>query len=100
MEADRIYREGANILILSDRGVDENHVAIPSLLAVSALNQHLVKTKKRTSVALILESGEPGCPPFATLLGYGACAINPYLPRRALKSSSTTKCWIRITMPQ
>ena len=49
VEADRAYSEGANILILSDRGVDENHVAIPSLLAVSALQQHLVQTKKRTS---------------------------------------------------
>ena len=56
VEVDRAYREGANILILSDRGVDENHVAIPSLLAVSALQQHLVTTKKRTSVAMILES--------------------------------------------
>ena len=59
VEADRAYREGANILILSDRGIDENHVPIPSLLAVSALQQHLVKTKKRTAVAMILESGEP-----------------------------------------
>ena len=59
MDADRAYREGVNILIISDRGVDENHVAIPSLLAVAGLNQHLVTTKKRTGVALILESGEP-----------------------------------------
>jgi len=66
--------------------VDENHVAIPSLLAVSALNQHLVKTKKRTSVALILESGEPrDVHHFATLLGYGACAINPYLAQESIK---------------
>ena len=80
VEADRAYRDGANILILSDRGVDEYHVAIPSLLAVSALQQHLVQTKKRTAVALILESGEPReVHHFATLLGYGACAINPYL---------------------
>ncbi len=86
VEADRAYREGVNILILSDRGVDENHVAIPSLLAVSALNQHLVKTKKRTSVALILESGEPReVHHFATLLGYGACAINPYLALDTIK---------------
>ena len=54
VEADRAYRDGVNILILSDRGVDENHVAIPSLLAVSALQQHLVRTKKRTSVSIIL----------------------------------------------
>ena len=86
VEVDRAYREGVNILILSDRGVDENHVAIPSLLAVSALNQHLVKTKKRTSVALILESGEPReVHHFATLLGYGACAINPYLALDTIK---------------
>ena len=59
LEADRAYKDGVNIIILSDRGVDENHVAIPSLLAVSAMQQHLVKTKKRTSVAMILESAEP-----------------------------------------
>ena len=46
VQVDKAYREGANILILSDRGVDENHVAIPSLLAVSAVHQHLVKTKR------------------------------------------------------
>ena len=67
---DRAYRDGVNVLILSDRGVDENHVPIPSLLAVSALNQYLVRTKKRTRVALILESGEPReVHHFATLLG-------------------------------
>ena len=74
------------MLILSDRGVDENHVAIPSLLAVSALNQYLVRTKKRTRVALILESGEPReVHHFATLLGYGACAINPYLAQDTIR---------------
>ncbi len=86
VEADRAYRDGANILILSDRGLDENHVPIPSLLAVSALQQHLVKTKKRTAVAMILESGEPReVHHFATLLGYGACAINPYLAQDTVK---------------
>lgn len=78
LEVDRAHREGANIIILSDRDIDENHVPIPSLLAVSALQQHLVKTKKRTSMALILESGEPReVHHFATLLGYGACAHQP-----------------------
>lgn len=86
VEADRAYRDGVNILILSDRGVDENHVPIPSLLAVSALNQYLVHTKKRTRVALILESGEPReVHHFATLLGYGACAINPYLAQDSIR---------------
>ncbi len=86
VEVDRAYRDGVNILILSDRGVDENHVPIPSLLAVAALNQYLVRTKKRTRVALILETGEPReVHHFATLLGYGACAINPYLAQDTIK---------------
>ena len=59
VNVDRAYKNGTNILILSDRGVDENHVAIPSLLAVSALEQYLVRTKKRTAVSMILESAEP-----------------------------------------
>ena len=60
-----------NILILSDRGVDEYHIAIPSLLATSAVHQHLVRTKRRTEVAMILETGEPReVHHFATLLGY------------------------------
>ncbi len=80
VEVDRAYAKGANIIILSDRGVDENHVPIPSLLAVSALQKYLIRTKKRTKLALVLESGEPReVHHFATLLGYGACAINPYL---------------------
>ena len=86
VEVDRAYREGANIIILSDRGVDENHVAIPSLLAVSALQQYLVQTKKRTKMAVILESGEPrDVHHFATLLGYGASAINPYLAQESIQ---------------
>ena len=80
VEVDRAYRQGTNILILSDRGVDENHVAIPSLLAVAAVHKHLVDTKKCTAMSLILESGEPrGVHHFAALLGYGASAVNPYL---------------------
>ena len=86
VEVDRAIREGANILILSDRGVDEYHVAMPSLLALSGLQQHLVRTKKRTSVAIILETGEPReVHHFATLLGYGACAINPYLAHESIR---------------
>ncbi len=80
VDVDRAYRDGANILILSDREIDEYHVAIPSLLAVGAVSKYLVRTRKRTAMALILESGEPRkIHDFATLLGYGACAINPYL---------------------
>ncbi len=86
VEVDKEYRNGVNIIILSDRGVDENHAAIPSLLAVSALQKHLVRTKKRTGVALILESAEPReVHDFATLLGYGACAVNPYLAQESIR---------------
>jgi len=86
IEADRAHHEGANVLILSDRGIDENRIAIPSLLAVSAMQQHLVKTKKRTSVSVILESGEPReVHHFAALLGFGASAINPYLAQESIK---------------
>lgn len=86
VEVDRAYRNGVNVMILSDRGVDENHVAIPSLLAVSAIQKHLVRTKKRTGVALILESAEPReVHDFATLIGYGACAVNPYLAQESIK---------------
>lgn len=82
---DRAYKNGANIIILSDRGVDENHVAIPSLLAVSALEQYLIRTKKRTAISVILESAEPReVHHFATLLGYGARAINPYLAHECI----------------
>ena len=85
VNCDRAYKNGANILILSDRGVDENHVAIPSLLAVSAIEQYLIRTKKRTSISIILESAEPrDVHHFATLLGYGARAINPYLAHEAI----------------
>ncbi len=85
VECDRAYRDGANVIILSDRGVDEYHVAIPSLLAVSAMEQYLIRTKKRTAVSIILESAEPrDVHHFATLLGYGARAINPYLAHECI----------------
>ncbi|MCM1507676.1 MAG: glutamate synthase large subunit [Ruminococcus flavefaciens] len=91
IEADKAYRDGANILILSDRDVDEYHTPIPSLLAVSALQQHLVSTKKRTAVAMILESAEPReVHHFATLLGYGACAVNPYLAQETIRDLINT----------
>lgn len=85
VDCDRAYAGGANVIILSDRGVDENHVAIPSLLAVSAMEHHLIRTKKRTLISIILESAEPrDVHHFATLLGYGARAINPYLAQECI----------------
>ncbi|MDD7014044.1 MAG: glutamate synthase large subunit [Spirochaetales bacterium] len=82
---DREYHEGSNIIILSDRGVDENHVSIPSLLAVSAVEQYLIRTKKRTAVSIILESAEVrDVHQSAMCLGYGARAINPYLAHECI----------------
>ncbi|MBQ5933464.1 MAG: glutamate synthase large subunit [Lachnospiraceae bacterium] len=86
IEVDKVYRAGATVLILSDRGVDENHVALPSLLAVAAVHKHLVETKKSTAMSIIVESGEPReVHHFATLLGFGASAVNPYLAHAAIK---------------
>ena len=83
---DKAYKQGANIIILSDRGVDENHVAIPSVLALSAMEQYLVRTKKRTAISIILESAEPrDVHHFALLLGYGARAICPYLAHECIE---------------
>ncbi len=83
---DQACRDRINVLILSDRGVDAQHLAIPSLLAVSALEQHLIFIKKRTAVSVILESGEPrDVHHLALLIAYGARAVNPYLAHDAVR---------------
>ncbi len=82
---DAAYDDGYNIIILSDRGVDEKHAAIPSILAVSAVEQYLIRTKKRTKISIILESAEVrDVHQAAMCLGYGARAINPYLAHEAI----------------
>ncbi|MDD6041627.1 MAG: glutamate synthase-related protein, partial [Clostridia bacterium] len=82
---DQAYLDGMNIVILSDRGLDAQHLAIPSLLAVSALEQHLVREKKRTAVSVILESGEPrDVHQLAMLVAYGARAVCPYLAQQCV----------------
>ncbi|TCT25468.1 glutamate synthase (NADPH) large subunit [Melghiribacillus thermohalophilus] len=79
-QADEAIQNGASILILSDRGVDEDHIAIPSLLAGSALHQHLVRQGTRTMASIIMETGEVReVHHFAALIGYGVDAVNPYL---------------------
>ncbi|SER96240.1 glutamate synthase large subunit [Salipaludibacillus aurantiacus] len=79
-EADQKVEEGATLLILSDRGVNKDHAAIPSLLAVSGLHHHLIRNGARTKVSLLLETGEAReVHHFASLLGYGVEAVNPYL---------------------
>lgn len=78
--AEQSVNDGINYIILSDRGVDETHAAIPSLLAVSAVHHYLISVQKRMETALVVESGETREVMHAALLiGYGASAINPYM---------------------
>ena len=79
-QAETSVTEGANYIILSDRDIDAQHAAIPSLLAVSAVHHHLISVQKRVQTALVVESGEiREVMHAALLLGYGASAINPYM---------------------
>jgi glutamate synthase (NADPH/NADH) large chain len=79
-EASQAIEDGFTILVLSDRGVDAEHAFIPSLLATGAVHHHLIREQTRTQADIIVESGEPReVHHFATLFGYGASAINPYL---------------------
>jgi glutamate synthase (ferredoxin) len=79
-EADAAIESGVNLIIISDRGIDKNNVAIPALLAVSGLHHHLIEKGTRTRTGLVLESGEPReVHHFAVLIGYGVGAVNPYL---------------------
>jgi glutamate synthase (NADPH) large chain len=87
--ASQAIRDGYTLLILSDRGVDEEDAPIPSLLALTAVHNHLVRERTRTQVALIIESGEPReVMHFALLIGYGASAINPYLAIETLEHAA------------
>ena len=80
-------KNGYSVLILSDRGVDEESAPIPSLLALTAVHNHLIREGTRTQVALIIESGEPReVMHFCVLIGYGASAINPYLAIETLEN--------------
>jgi len=84
-EADKAIKNGANILILSDRDFDDKKAPIPALLAVAGLHHHLIRSGNRTEVGLVLESGEPReTHHFCTLLGYGVEAVNPYMAYESL----------------
>ncbi|MGD9676858.1 MAG: glutamate synthase large subunit [Vulcanibacillus sp.] len=88
-EADKAISEGANIIILTDRGVNEDLAAIPALLASSGLHHHLIRKEIRTSLGIVLESGEPReVHHFCTLIGYGVNAINPYIAYETIKDLS------------
>ncbi len=82
-------RSGYSLLILTDRGMDEEYAPIPSLLALSAVHNFLVREGTRTQVALIIESGEPReVMHFCLLIGYGASAVNPYLAIETLEDQA------------
>lgn len=85
--ASTAIKSGYTLLILSDRGIDEEYAPIPSLLALTAVHNHLVREGSRTQVALVVESGEPReVMHFALLIGYGASAVNPYLAIETLET--------------
>lgn len=85
-EAEAAVDRGASYIILSDRGVSGDRAAMPSLLALSAVHQHLVREKKRLQTAIVVESGEPReVMHFALLVGYGANAVNPYMALAAVQ---------------
>ena len=88
-KAEKAMENGAVLLVLSDRGVDEQHIAIPTLLATSALHQHLVRKGTRTNVSIIVECGEAReVHHFAALIGYGADAVNPYLALETIRNAT------------
>ncbi|WP_199430454.1 glutamate synthase large subunit [Qaidamihabitans albus] len=79
-EVSEAIAEGARLIVLSDRGVDAEHAAIPSLLLTGAVHHHLVREKSRTQVGLVVEAGDAReVHHIALLIGYGAAAVNPYL---------------------
>ncbi|MBZ5607826.1 MAG: glutamate synthase large subunit [Acidobacteriia bacterium] len=87
--ASRAVKSRYTLLILSDRGVDQEYAPIPSLLALSAVHNHLVREGSRTQVALIIESGEPReIMHYCLLIGYGASAVNPYLAIETLEDQA------------
>lgn len=91
-KAEEAARTDQNVLILSDRGVDEHHAPIPALLAVAAVHNHLISKVLRTEIGLILESGEPReVHHFCTLIGYGVTAINPYLALETVRDLQVRK---------
>ncbi len=84
------YNRATRLLILSDRGVDPDYAPIPSLLALTAVHNHLVREETRTQCAIIIESGEPReVMHFALLIGYGASAVNPYLALETVETFPT-----------
>jgi len=85
-EASKAIKDGDTFIILSDRGVDKEHAALPALLAVAGVHHYLVRNSLRTQISIILESAEPReVHHFGLLFGYGADCVNPYLSFKAVE---------------
>jgi len=94
-EAEAAVRDGVNLLILSDRGVDPDHAAIPMLLATGAVHHHLVRQGLRTQCGIVCETGEArDVAQFALLIGYGAGAINPWLAFESIRELTDDPTWV------
>jgi len=100
--ADDAVRDGFEVLILSDRAIDSQHAAIPSILAVSAVHHHLIKTGNRGAVGLVVEAGDVWeVHHFACLLAFGATAINPYMALASIRTMKETQLLeTELTWPQ
>lgn len=100
-QASDAIENGANIIILSDRGINKHQAAIPALLAVAGVHHHLIREGTRTKIGLVLESAEPReIHHFALLIGYGASAVNPYLVFEVLNDMIQQQLLTEITPEQ
>jgi glutamate synthase (ferredoxin) len=99
--ADKAVEDGANILVLSDRGIDKDNAAMPALLATAGMHHHLIRNGNRTKIGLVLESGEPReIHHFALLIGYGVGAVCPYLAYESLTDMIHTGMLVGVTQEE
>ncbi|MBT5985344.1 MAG: glutamate synthase large subunit, partial [Nitrospina sp.] len=100
-QVSKCIENGAPIIVLSDRGVDDGNAAIPSLLAVSGVHHHLLQNKTRTKVGLVIESGEPKeMMHFALLIGYGAGGVCPYLAYETALETVKENIFVKNVKPE
>lgn len=100
-EADTAIENGARLIVLSDRHSDAEHAPIPSLLLTSAIHHHLIRTKQRTQVGLLVEAGDVReVHHVALLIGYGAAAVNPYLAMESVEDLVRAGTFLPDTAPE
>ncbi|MEU1375668.1 glutamate synthase large subunit [Streptomyces triculaminicus] len=100
-EADAAIADGARLIVLSDRHSDAEHAPVPSLLLTSAIHHHLIRTKQRTQVGLLVEAGDVReVHHVALLIGYGAAAVNPYLAMESVEDLVRAGTFLPDTAPE